>query len=547
MSQAWTGTYTVTAALPYANGPIHIGHIAGVYLPADIYTRYLRSTRQRVVFVCGSDEHGVPITISAMKAKTTPQNIVDEYHVKNREAFKTLGISFDIFSRTSLPQHHQMATAFFSKLVDQGDLILQNSIQYYDPTQRLFLADRYIQGTCPKCHFDSAYGDQCEACGTTLNPTDLLNPHSVLSQAKPVLKPTKHWYLRLDKYQKWLEAWTTQKKGHWKNNVYSQCQAWLDQGLQPRAVTRDLDWGVPVPGSKGKVLYVWFEAPIGYITATKIWATNCGQDWRPFWQDPRTKLVHFVGKDNIVFHCIVFPTMLKAHGDYILPHNVPSNEFLNLEGKKISTSRQWAVWLHEYLEKYPDKQDVLRYVLCANTPETKDSNFTWKDFKDKHNSDLVGILANFVYRTLVLTHRYFQGRVPSKHTESTADHEVYCQLQQIPQRVGTAITQYKFREALNAFMSLPRIGNKYLATTAPWASIGRDNQRASSILYTALQIVAHIALIGIPFLPFTCQRLSNLLRLPELYWDQAGRTDLLPAGHELQQPYFLFEKITDWP
>ena len=560
--QAPPATYTVTAALPYANGPIHIGHLAGVYLPADIYVRYLRSCGQYVLFISGSDEHGVPVTIRAQQEGTTPQQVVDKYHTLNQQAFAAFGISFDVFARTSSALHHQMASDFFKTLHDQGCLTVQATEQYYDPAHGQFLADRYIRGTCPRCGYAEAYGDQCEACGTTLSPEELLEPRSALSGAGLQHKKTRHWFLPLDQYEGWLKEWILEGHPEWKANVYGQCQSWLDQGLQPRAVTRDLAWGVPVPlpEAQDKVLYVWFDAPIGYISATQAWAAAQGKDWKPFWQGPDTQLVHFVGKDNIVFHCIIFPAMLRAHGGYILPTNVPAHEFLNLEGQKISTSRNWAVWLHEYLADFPGQQDVLRYVLCSNAPENKDSDFSWQDFQARNNNELVAVLGNFVHRTLVLVHKYFAGIVPECDPLTATEEALVVYMQQLPAPMGQAIEQFKFKEALQQGMDLARAGNKYLADTEPWHLIKTDQARVGTILYTALQVTANLAILLAPFLPCTSQQLRQLLGLPgcpELptqdpdrpsstwQWAQAGSMQLVQPGTTLQAPALLFEKIMD--
>ncbi|WP_286756220.1 methionine--tRNA ligase [Roseivirga sp. UBA838] len=540
--------HTVTAALPYANGPVHIGHLAGVYIPADIYVRYLRSKGEDVAFICGSDEHGMAITMRARKEGIDPQQIVDKYHGMIKKSFDQLGVSFDIYSRTSNSVHHETAQEFFKKLYKEGKFEERVSEQYFDEEAKQFLADRYITGTCPKCNHPSAYGDQCENCGTSLNPTDLINPKSTLTGNPPVLKETKHWYLPLQNYEKWLNQWIVEgHKNDWKPNVWGQCKSWIDGGLQPRAMTRDLDWGiqVPVQGADGKVLYVWFDAPIGYISATREWAAEKGIDWEPYWKDKDTKLVHFIGKDNIVFHCIIFPAILKAHGDYILPENVPANEFLNLENDKISTSRNWAVWLHEYLQELPGKQDVLRYALCANAPETKDNDFTWKDFQARNNSELVAILGNFVNRAVVLTHKYFEGKVPERGELFDIDREVLHALGQVPKKVGDSIERYRFREALAEMMDLARIGNKYLADTEPWKLIKTDEERVKSILNIALQLVANLAIVAEPFIPFSTAKLSDFLNLGQLDWSVAGSDDLLKAGHELKQPQLLFEKIED--
>lgn len=540
--------HTVTAALPYANGPVHIGHLAGVYVPADIYVRYLRSKGEDVAFICGSDEHGMAITMRARKEGVEPQEIVDRYHSMIKESFEKLGVSFDIYSRTSNKTHHKTAQEFFTKLYEDGKFEEKRSEQYYDEEAKQFLADRYITGTCPKCNHPAAYGDQCENCGSSLNSTDLINPKSTLSGNAPVLKETKHWYLPLQDYEKWLTQWIVEgHKQDWKSNVWGQCKSWIDGGLQPRAMTRDLDWGiqVPVKGADGKVLYVWFDAPIGYISATREWAEEQGKDWKKYWQDKDTKLVHFIGKDNIVFHCIIFPAILKAHGDYVLPDNVPANEFLNLESDKISTSRNWAVWLHEYLEEMPGKQDVLRYVLCANAPETKDNDFTWKDFQARNNNELVAIMGNFVNRAVVLTHKYFDGQVPERGEIFDIDKEVLDALGQVPVKVGEAIERYRFREALAEMLELARMGNKYLADTEPWKLIKTDEARVKTILNIALQLVANLSIIAEPFIPFSAKKLGGFLNMDELKWDKAGNDELLPSGHQLEKAQLLFEKIED--
>lgn len=540
--------HTVTAALPYANGPVHIGHLAGVYVPADIYVRYLRSKGEDVAFICGSDEHGMAITMRARKEGVKPQDIVDKYHSMIKDSFGQLGISFDIYSRTSKDIHHETAQEFFRTLYEDDKLEERTSEQYYDEEAKQFLADRYITGTCPKCGHPSAYGDQCENCGSSLNATDLINPKSTLTGNAPVLKETKHWYLPLQDYEKWLNQWIVEgHKNDWKSNVWGQCKSWIDGGLQPRAMTRDLDWGikVPVKGADGKVLYVWFDAPIGYISATREWAAEKGIDWQPYWQDKDTKLVHFIGKDNIVFHCIIFPAILKAHGEYILPDNVPANEFLNLENDKISTSRNWAVWLHEYLEELPGKQDVLRYTLCANAPETKDNDFTWKDFQARNNSELVAILGNFVNRAVVLTHKYFDGKVPERGELFDIDKEVLDALGQVPNKIGSAIERYRFREALAEMMELARIGNKYLADTEPWKLIKTDEERVKTILNIALQLVANLSIVAEPFIPFSADKLKDFLNLERFNWAKAGNDELLPTGHQLEKAQLLFEKIED--
>lgn len=535
--------HLVTAALPYANGPVHIGHLAGCYLPADIYVRYLRSKGEDVKFICGSDEHGVPITIKAKKEGITPQQVVDKYHKIMGDAFNGFGISFDIYSRTSSPTHHATASEFFRTLYDKGVFQEEVTEQYFDEKANQFLADRYIIGTCPKCGNDNAYGDQCEKCGTSLNATDLINPKSTLSGEKPVLKKTKNWFLPLDKMQSQIEAFIESHKD-WKTNVYGQCKSWLNAGLQPRAMTRDLDWGVKVPvdGADGKVLYVWFDAPVGYISATK----DLTPDWAKYWKDKETKLVHFIGKDNIVFHCIIFPAMLMAEGSYILPENVPANEFLNLEGDKISTSRNWAVWLHEYLLEFTDKQDVLRYTLCANAPETKDNDFTWKDFQAKNNNELVAILGNFVNRTLVLTHKYYEGKVPDAAEYTKTDVLLLEEMSKYPAKIAASIEQYRFREALGELMNLARLGNKYLADNEPWNLYKTDPKRVQTIMNLSLQICANLAVVMEPFLPFTSKKLSGMLNLNAgLKWNDATRTDLLLTGHQINTAALLFDKIED--
>ncbi len=540
--------YTVTSALPYANGPIHIGHLAGVYVPADIYARYLRLKGEDVVFIGGSDEHGVPITIKARQLGVTPQDIVDKYHNIIKKSFEEFGISFDIYSRTSAPIHHETASAFFRKLYDDGKFIEKTTEQYYDEEAKQFLADRYITGTCPHCGYEKAYGDQCEACGTSLSPLDLINPKSTLSGKEPVLKETKHWYLPLNEYEDWLREWILEGHKHdWKPNVYGQVKSWIDQGLQPRAVTRDLDWGVKVPveGAEGKVLYVWFDAPIGYISATREWSNKTGKDWEPYWKSDDTKLVHFIGKDNIVFHCIIFPVMLKAEGSYILPDNVPANEFMNLENDKISTSRNWAVWLHEYLEDFPGKQDVLRYVLTANAPETKDNDFTWKDFQARNNNELLAIFGNFVNRTLVLTNKYFGGKVPARNELTSHDKEILESLKEFPEKISKSIELYRFREALGELMNLARTGNKYLTDNEPWKIFKTDPERVKTILNVSLQIVANLAVLSEPFLPFTSEKLYKMINLGKKMWNDAGSDDMLKEDHVLNKPEFLFEKIED--
>ena len=535
--------YLITSALPYANGPVHIGHLAGVYIPSDIYTRYLRLRGRDVISVCGSDEHGVPITIKARKEGVSPQVIVDRYHTLIKESFRRLGISFDIYSRTSSPTHYKTASEFFRKLYDEGKFIERTSMQYYDEEAQTFLADRYIVGTCPRCGNERAYGDQCEQCGSTLSPDELINPHSAVSGSIPVKRETKHWYLPLDQYEDFLRKWILEGHKEWKSNVYGQCKSWLDLGLQPRAVSRDLDWGIPVPveGAEGKVLYVWFDAPIGYISATK----DLTPDWEKYWMSEDTRLVHFIGKDNIVFHCIVFPSMLKAHGGYILPDNVPANEFLNLEGDKISTSRNWAVWLHEYLDDFPGKEDVLRYVLCANAPETKDNDFTWRDFQARNNNELVAILGNFVNRALVLTKKYYGGRVPACGEMNDYDRATVAELQGIRSELESSIENFRFREALRNAMNFARIGNKYLADTEPWKVVKTDPERVNTILNIALQITANVAVAIEPFMPFSSEKILKMLAIDRPSWDALGSMSVIPAGHEIGEPELLFEKIED--
>ncbi len=534
--------YLITAALPYANGPLHIGHLAGVYVPADVYVRYLKECGRDVIWICGSDEHGVPITIRAQKEGCTPQQVVDKYHAIIKKSFEDFGIEFSIYSRTSNPTHYKTAQEFFLKLYEQGVFIEQESDQYYDPEVGQFLADRYITGTCPHCQNPNAYGDQCERCGTSLNATDLINPKSAISGAKPVLKKTKHWYLPLDKYQHFLEEWILKEHPEWKTNVVGQCRSWFDAGLHPRAVSRDLPWGVPVPlpNSEGKVLYVWFDAPIGYISATK----ELTPDWETYWKSPDTKMVHFIGKDNIVFHCIVFPSMLHAHGEFILPDNVPANEFLNLEGEKLSTSRNWAVWLHEYLEDFPGKQDALRYALMANLPETKDNDFTWKDFQSRNNSELVGILGNFFNRAIVLTEKYFDGAVPQKGALDAEEVEYLEQIVKQREAICEALESYRFRDALKEYMQLARLGNKYLADREPWKVIKSDKERVASIVYVSLQLAAALSVLGRPFLPFAAKKMTQMLQLPEIHWADLS-TELLPSGHKLGKAELLFERIED--
>ena len=533
---------TVTAALPYANGPVHIGHLAGCYLPADIYVRYLRSKGKDVKFICGSDEHGAAISIRAKKEGITSQQVIDKYHQMMGEAFKEFGISFDIYARTSSPTHHETASEFFTNLYNKNIFTEEVTEQYYDEEAKQFLADRYIVGTCPNCNNENAYGDQCESCGSTLNATDLINPHSTLSGAVPVIKSTKNWFLPLDKMQGDIENYINAHKD-WKANVFGQCKSWLNQGLQPRAMTRDLDWGVKVPlkDAEGKVLYVWFDAPIGYISATK----ELTPDWEKYWKSKDTKLVHFIGKDNIVFHCIIFPAILMAHGDYILPENVPANEFLNLEGDKISTSRNWAVWLHEYLQEFSGKQDILRYVLCANAPETKDNDFTWKDFQARNNNELVAIFGNFINRVMVLSHKYFDGKAGEIKDASTYDTEVLAELATYPDKIARSIEQYRFREALGELMNLARLGNKYLADTEPWKIIKEEPKRVETILAISLQIAANLAILSEPFLPFTSKSLFEQLNLSASNWNAAGAANIINAGHQLGDPSLLFAKIED--
>ena len=536
--------YCVTTALPYANGPVHIGHLAGVYVPADIYVRYLRMMNEEVLFIGGSDEHGVPITIKAKNEGVTPQDIVDRYHGIIKQSFQELGISFDIYSRTSSQTHKETASAFFKDLYEKGKFVEKVSQQYYDEATNTFLADRYIIGTCPHCGNEKAYGDQCEACGTSLSATDLINPKSTLSGNEPQLKETKHWYLPLEEYESFMREWILESHPEWKTNVYGQCKSWIDQGLQARAVTRDLDWGVKVPveGAEGKVLYVWFDAPVGYISNTKELHPD---NWEKWWKEKDTKLVHFIGKDNIVFHCIIFPAMLKAEGSYILPENVPANEFLNLEGDKISTSRNWAVWLHEYLKDFPGKQDVLKYVLCANAPETKDNDFTWKDFQTRNNSELVAIFGNFVNRTIVLTHKYFEGKVPQRGTLNELDIQTIEQIKQYPEKIGRSIEQYRFREALNELMNLARLGNKYLTENEPWKTIKTDEARTATVLNISLQICANLALLSEPFLPFSAQKLREMLNQDLAFWYEAGNSELLSEGKQINPAQLLFEQIDD--
>ena len=535
---------TVTSALPYANGPVHIGHLAGVYVPADIYVRYLRLKKEDVLFIGGSDEHGVPITIRAKKEGITPQDVVDRYHKIIKDSFEEFGISFDVYGRTTSKVHCETASEFFRTLYDKGEFVEKTSMQYYDEEAHTFLADRYITGECPHCHAEGAYGDQCEKCGTSLSPTDLINPKSAISGSKPVMRETKHWYLPLDKHEAWLRQWILEDHKEWRNNVYGQCKSWLDMGLQPRAVSRDLDWGIPVPveGAEGKVLYVWFDAPIGYISNTKELLPD---SWETWWKDPETRLVHFIGKDNIVFHCIVFPAMLKAEGSYILPDNVPSNEFLNLEGDKISTSRNWAVWLHEYLRDFPGKQDVLRYVLTANAPETKDNDFTWKDFQARNNNELVAVYGNFVNRALQLTQKYYDGVVPACGELTEYDRQTLDEFKDVKAKVEELLDAFKFRDAQKEAMNLARIGNKYIADSEPWKVVKTDPERVKTIIYISLQLTANLAVAFEPFLPFSSEKLRKMLNMEMFEWNRLGRTDLLQAGHRLAKPELLFEKIED--
>ena len=541
---------TVTAALPYANGGVHIGHLAGVYVPADIYVRYLRLKKREVVFIGGSDEHGVPITIRAKKEGVTPQDVCDRYHKLIKDSFEEFGISFDVYSRTTSPTHNKFASDFFRKLYDDGKLVEKESEQYYDEEARQFLADRYIMGECPHCGNPNAYGDQCEKCGSDLSPMELKNPHSTISGSQPVIRKTKNWYLPLNNYQEWLKQWILEDHKEWRPNVYGQCKSWLDMDLQPRAMTRDLDWGIPVPveGAEGKVLYVWFDAPIGYISNTK---ELCDSDperfgsWQKWWQDPETRLVHFIGKDNIVFHCLIFPTMLKAHGGYILPDNVPANEFLNLEDNKISTSKNWAVWLHEYLRDFEGKQDVLRYVLTANAPETKDNNFTWKDFQERNNSELVAVYGNFVNRALQLTKKYWDGVVPACGELHDVDRQAIQEFKDVKEKVEAYLEAFKFREAQKEAMNLARIGNKYITECEPWKVWKTDPKRVETILNLSLQLVANLSIAFEPFLPFSSKKLRSMINMTEYDWSELGSTDLLPAGKQLAEPELLFDKIED--
>ena len=541
---------TVTAALPYANGGVHIGHLAGVYVPADIYVRYLRLRKEDVIFVCGSDEHGVPITIRAKKEGVTPQDVVDKYHEMIKKSFSDFGISFDIYSRTTSETHHKFASDFFKKLYDDGKLIEETTEQYYDEEAKQFLADRYIVGECPHCHNMGAYGDQCEKCGCDLSPTELLNPHSTISGSTPVMRTTTNWYLPLNQYQEWLKTWILDGHKEWRSNVYGQCKSWLDMDLQPRAMTRDLDWGIPVPvdGADGKVLYVWFDAPIGYISNTKELCESDPQrwgTWQQWWQDPETRIVHFIGKDNIVFHCIVFPVMLKAHGGYNLPDNVPANEFLNLENDKISTSRNWAVWLDEYLKDLPGKQDVLRYVLTANAPETKDNNFMWRDYQDRNNNELVAVYGNFVNRALQLTEKYFNGTVPQRGELTDIDKTALREIESVRERVENMLDAFKFRDAQREAMNLARVGNKYITDCEPWKIAKTDMARVQTVLNISLQITANLAIAFEPFLPFSSARLRKMLNVGAYEWTQLGNSSLLAAGHKLGTPELLFEKIDD--
>ncbi|MGV6846034.1 MAG: methionine--tRNA ligase [Lutibacter sp.] len=571
-----TKRYTLTAALPYTNGPVHIGHLAGVYVPADIYARYLRLTNQDVLFICGSDEHGVPITIKAKKEGIAPQDVVDKYHAIIKKSFADFGISFDNYSRTTAPIHHQTASDFFKKLYDEEKFIEEETEQLYDEEAKQFLADRFVVGTCPKCGNTESYGDQCEQCGTSHNATDLINPKSVITGNAPTTKKTKHWYLPLNEYENWLREWIVEgHKNDWKTNVLGQVKSWLDDGLKPRAVTRDLDWGIPVPvkDAEGKVLYVWFDAPIGYISSTKEWAEREHKDWEPYWKDKDTKLIHFIGKDNIVFHCIIFPAMLKAEGSYILPENVPANEFLNLEGDKISTSKNWAVWLHEYLNDFPNQQDVLRYTLTANAPENKDNDFTWKDFQARNNNELVAIFGNFINRVVVLTNKYYQGLVPKPNDFTEEDNKTLIDMKTFPSKIGDSIKRFRFREASQEFMNLARLGNKYLADEEPWKKIKENPERVQTIMYVALQIASSLAILSEPFLPFSSEKLKNILNLShyeerndeeissskkiattqknesrndDLVWnDVSEKSELISPNHQIGKPELLFTKIED--
>lgn len=545
-------TYTITAALPYTNGPIHIGHLSGVYVPADIYARYLRIMGNDVIYICGSDEHGVPITIKAKKEKKTPQEIVDRYHMNIKKSFSDFGISFDNYSRTSSKIHHETASAFFLKLLQNNSFKELTSEQFYDEIEEQFLPDRFLIGTCPKCGFEESYGDQCEKCGTSHNSSDLINPKSSITGNKPSLKSTKHWYLKLDEFQTFLEKWILEdNKGLWKSNVYGQCKSWLEDGLKPRAVTRDLNWGVPVPvkDSDGKVLYVWFDAPIGYISSTKEWANNNNQNWEKYWKDDKTELIHFIGKDNIVFHCIIFPSMLKAHGDFIIPKNVPANEFLNLEGSKISTSKNWAVWLPEFLKDFPGKQDVLRYVLTINAPENKDNDFTWKDFQNRNNGELVAILGNFINRVVVLTKKYYESLVPSKNELNDADKVVLTRVNQSVDKIENLLGNFKFRDGCSEFMNIARIGNKYLADEEPWKIIKEDPERVKTVIFISLHIASVLAIVSEPFIPFTSKKIKNILNfINDSNWNWIGLKEndfLITENHQINEPELLFNRIED--
>ena len=546
-----TKRYTITAALPYTNGPIHIGHLAGVYVPADIYARYLRGKEKDVIYICGSDEHGVAIPMRAKKEGVSPKEIIDKYHHIIKNSFSDFGISFDNYSRTSAEIHHKTASEFFKKLYQNNKFIEEVTEQLYDEEAQQFLADRFVTGTCPVCGHEEAYGDQCERCGSSLNATDLINPKSVLSGSKPALRKTKHWFLPLDQYDSFIREWILdQHKNDWKPNVYGQVKSWVDDGLKPRAVTRDLEWGIPVPveNAEGKVLYVWFDAPIGYISSTKEWAQREGKEWEPYWKDANTKLVHFIGKDNIVFHCIIFPAMLNAEGDYILPDNVPANEFLNLEGNKLSTSKNWAVWLHEYLEEFPGQQDVLRYTLTANAPESKDNDFTWKDFQARNNNELVAVFGNFINRVAVLTHKYYDGIVPEAATLEKTDLETLALIKEYPEKIGSSIERYRFREALNELMNLARLGNKYLADEEPWKKIKDDEERVKTIMFVALQVATALAVLCEPFLPFTSSKLKKILAIEETQpgWNNISSAEvLLPSGKKINKAELLFSKIED--
>lgn len=545
-------TYTITAALPYTNGPIHIGHLSGVYVPADIYARYLRIMGNDVIYICGSDEHGVPITIKAKKEKKTPQEIVDRYHINIKKSFSDFGISFDNYSRTSSKIHHETASTFFLKLLQNNSFKELTSEQFYDEIEEQFLPDRFLIGTCPKCGFEESYGDQCEKCGTSHNSSDLINPKSSITGNKPSLKSTKHWYLKLDEFQTFLEKWILEdNKGLWKSNVYGQCKSWLEDGLKPRAVTRDLNWGVPVPvkDSDGKVLYVWFDAPIGYISSTKEWANNNNQNWEKYWKDDKTELIHFIGKDNIVFHCIIFPSMLKAHGDFIIPKNVPANEFLNLEGSKISTSKNWAVWLPEFLKDFPGKQDVLRYVLTINAPENKDNDFTWKDFQNRNNGELVAILGNFINRVVVLTKKYYESLVPSKNELNDADKVVLTRVNQSVDKIENLLGNFKFRDGCSEFMNIARIGNKYLADEEPWKIIKEDPERVKTVIFISLHIASVLAIVSEPFIPFTSKKIKNILNFNnDSNWNWIGLKEndfLITENHQINEPELLFNRIED--